>query len=186
MAAAGALYGLEPFEISETTVNDLARQRQQEGRNGETSVVPTSAAERMRAVAEGTIARVEKMDAPTAKDLNALGAAQRLLDESARLEAKQNRHRPAETDDDHENGDFAMRLLLAGPALPHGPPPAWWGKQSWRGEWQRAQAQAAGKPCECDQPTPWSFDDDGKPNWNRDEPGTPHCLVCCLPVREAA
>jgi transposase len=79
-AAAGEL-GLEPFRISTSTVQGrVAAHRRREG----VVLMGTDEAQRVRALAEKTIARVEAMDEPTAKDMHALREALRTVNAADR------------------------------------------------------------------------------------------------------
>jgi hypothetical protein len=91
-AAAGGFDDLPAFTIAQSTIRRLVafhrrQQRTATGNGGaEEAGTPEDLPEpdRLRAIAEQTIARVEQLEKPTARDLSAAQQAQRLLDDSAR------------------------------------------------------------------------------------------------------
>jgi hypothetical protein len=103
-AAAGELLD-EPFEIAVSTINDLVmRYRRTERVEDGTA----EDAERVRAIAQKTIARVEALEAPTAKDLSALEGAIRVVRKTERVAP---RPPPKESKRD-ENGRTRLELLV--------------------------------------------------------------------------
>ncbi len=64
LAAAGRLYGLEPFDISQAPAREL---RVEAERERPTNGGPKWELDRPRAIAEATLARVEAMENPTAE-----------------------------------------------------------------------------------------------------------------------
>jgi len=75
-AAASGELGLEPFEVSITTIQDWVAQHE---RSEEISDQGREEADRARVIAQKEIARVEALEAPTAKDLHSLEQALRLV-----------------------------------------------------------------------------------------------------------
>jgi hypothetical protein len=94
----------DPFDPSVTTVQGwVAAHQRREG----VQVAGQEEARRVRAVAEKTIARVEAMDAPTAKDLHALREAQRLVHDADR---RAPRPVPKPREMDAESRDLIARM----------------------------------------------------------------------------
>jgi hypothetical protein len=96
-AAAGRFDGLPPFTIAESTIRRLVafkrnRDRVTAGNGGSDHDDDTPEPDRLRALAEKTIARVEQLANPSAQDLSAAQQAQRVLDDADRRER---RGRPA-------------------------------------------------------------------------------------------
>lgn len=72
----------EPFDVSETTCRTLAREAKRDRPRAARD--EPDEPDRVRAIAEKTIARVEALDAPASKDLHALQQAQRIVDAADR------------------------------------------------------------------------------------------------------
>jgi hypothetical protein len=93
LAAGGELYGLEPFDISPSTVREL---RAEAERERPTNGGPKTEHDRARAIAEATLARVEAMDSPTAKDLHAARQAAQIIRDADKQVARERPKRLAE------------------------------------------------------------------------------------------
>jgi transposase len=103
-AAADGRLG-DPFEPSVTTVQGwVAAHKRREG----VEAAGQEESRRVRAVAEKTIARVEAMDAPTAKDLHALREAQRLVHDTDR---RAPREAPRPRESSAEGRELIARML---------------------------------------------------------------------------
>jgi hypothetical protein len=97
-AAAGRFDGLPPFTIAESTIRRLVQFKRSRdwvaaGNGGSDHDDDAPEPDRLRAIAESTIARVENLEKPTARDLSAAQQAQRVLDDADRRAAR--RGRPA-------------------------------------------------------------------------------------------
>jgi hypothetical protein len=88
-----ALYGLKPFDISPSHAREL---RTEAERERPTNGGPKTELDRTRAIAEATIARVEAMESPTAKDLHALRQATYIVRDAERQAGRQRLSRPAD------------------------------------------------------------------------------------------
>jgi hypothetical protein len=92
LAAAGRLYGLEPFDISPSQAREL---RAEAERERPTNGGPKTELDRTRAIAEATIARVEALEAPTAKDLHAAREAARIIRDAEKQQERESARRRA-------------------------------------------------------------------------------------------
>jgi hypothetical protein len=82
LAAAAGELAVEPFEPAPTTVQGwVAAHTRREG----VRLAGLPETERVRAVAEKTIARVESLDSPTARDLHAMQQAHKMLQDADRM-----------------------------------------------------------------------------------------------------
>jgi hypothetical protein len=93
LAAAGALYGLGPFDISPSQAREL---RAEAERERPTNGGPKTELDRARAIAEATLARIEAMDNPTAKDLHAARQAALIIRDAEKQVARERPKRLAE------------------------------------------------------------------------------------------
>jgi hypothetical protein len=140
-AAAGEL-GLPAFTIGETTCRTYAREAKRDGRPDVRDAPPLTADDRVRSIAEKTIARVEALDAPASKDLHALRQAQQIVHAADRQAPRPDK--PAE-DTTPEFSPLTEQLLARLN--------------------ERDKARAEGRPCTCDRPVPrsWDHDENGNP-----------------------
>jgi hypothetical protein len=175
-AAAGGLDDLPPFEIAESTIRRLVafHRRQQHTAAGNGGAEEAGASEdlpekdRLRAIAESTIARVEQLESPTASDLSAAQQAQRVIDDANRRARRARFAKPAPAED--EPSELWRRLIDQ--------------MEQERQATEEAIAKRRGEQCRCEpmandgsnyataiDPRPWLLHD-----------GAPTCGTCRLPI----
>jgi hypothetical protein len=138
LAAAGQLGGQPPFEVAESTVHHLvgAARRERASR----AATPNPETETMRRIAQATIARVDALEVPTAKDLSALAQAHRVLLQADRAIAKPPTAPTAGGPAAMSNEEYARRFVACLAARDKAIDP---------------------EPCRCDEPLPSWMPEDG-------------------------
>jgi hypothetical protein len=181
LAAAGQLYELEPFDISPSMVRELRREVERER---PTNGGPKTELDRARAIAEATIARIEAMESPSAKDLHAARQAAQIIRDADREQEKQAARKRASQPRPTKQKVKCRRLLdeYAWPddavscSCPD-EPPCVFSKVAPEMEAERLatdKALGSGGTCQCRQPRPRG--------WCLDRDGNPTCETCRLTI----